>query len=338
MAKYRAMQTSGPGRDFELVEREIPTPEGDDILIKVEACGICHSDQYCREGMWPGLQFPRVPGHEVIGRVEKAGPGVTMWKPGQRVGVGWHAGHCFTCDACRHGDFINCANGVITGLGRDGGYAEYMTASQHAAALVPDELDSYEAAPLLCAGITVYNALRNSKARAGDTVAIQGIGGLGHLAVQFSRRMGFRTVALSHGESKRKLALELGAHHYIDTSSDKAVEELQKLGGAKVILATAPYSDAMSAVFDGLGRNGEMIVVGASPDPIKVSPFQLLPNRKSLRGWASGSAMDSEETLNFSGLAGVHTQVEKYPLEKANEAYERMITNKARFRVVLEMN
>ena len=338
MATYRAMQIPAAGKDFELVSREIPSPGGEDILIKVEACGICHSDQFAREGWWPGITYPRVPGHEVVGRVEKVGPDASMWKPGQRVGVGWHGGHCFTCDACRHGDFVNCAQGRVTGISRDGGYAEYMTASQHAAALVPDELDSYEAAPLLCAGITVYNAMRNSGARAGDTVAVQGIGGLGHLALQFARRMGFRTVALSHGDSKRKLAMELGAHHYIDTSDGKAAEELQKLGGARLILATAPVSEAISAVFDGLGRNGELLVVAGATDPIQVSPIQLIPGRRGVRGWPSGSAMDSEETLNFSGLSGVRTRIEKFPLEKANEAYAHMLANKARFRVVLEMS
>ena len=338
MPKMKAMQVTKGGRKFELVERPIPKPGPGQVLISVAACGICHSDMFVREGHWPGIQYPRVPGHEVVGRVKELGEGVTLWKKGQRVGAGWHGGHCFTCESCRRGDFINCSNALITGLTHDGGYAEYMLASQHALALVPAELDSAEAAPLLCAGITTYNSLRHSGARPGDLVAVQGIGGLGHLGVQFASKMGFRTVALSHGKSKKKLALELGARHYIDTSASDPVAELQKLGGAQVILATAPNSKAISSVINGLGIDGRVVVVGAAMEPIEVSPTQLIPGRRSLGGWPSGSAKDSEDTLNFSALTGVHSRIETFPLEKAEEAYQRMLSNKARFRVVLKIS
>jgi len=335
MATYRAVQLSRPKGDFELVTREVPAPAAGEVLIRVEACGICHSDIFIREGLWPGIQYPRVPGHEVVGRIEKTGAGVTAWKPGQRVGAGWHAGHCFVCDPCRRGDFISCVAGAITGITRDGGYAEYMTASQHAIALVPDELDSLEAAPLLCAGITTFNALRNSGARAGDLVAILGVGGLGHLGVQFAAKMGFDTVAVSAGAGKERLARELGARHFIDTEKSDPAKELQKLGGARVILATAPNSKAITALVNGLGVNGHLVVVGASMEPIEVSPIQLIPGRRAVSGWPSGHARDSEDTLNFSALAGVRARIETYPLEQAAEAYERAMSNKARFRVVL---
>ena len=317
MPKMKAAQVAKAGRKFELVERPIPKPGPGQVLISVEACGICHSDMFVREGHWPGIQFPRVPGHEVVGRVKELGEGVALWKKGQRVGAGWHGGHCFTCEPCRRGDFINCRNGLITGLTQDGGYAEYMVASQHALALVPAELDSAEAAPLLCAGITTYNSLRNSGARGGDLVAVQGIGGLGHLGIQFASKMGFRTVALSHGKSKKKLALELGAKHFIDTSASDPVAELQKLGGARVILATAPNSKAISSVINGLGIDGRVVVVGAAMEPIEVSPIQLIPGRRSIGGWPSGNAKDSEDTLNFSALTGVRTRIEIFPLAKA---------------------
>jgi len=334
----KAIQVSKAGGDFELVEREIPEPGEHEVRINVETCGICHSDAFIKEGLFPGIEYPRIPGHEIIGRVDKVGDEVTQWKKGQRVGIGWHGGHCFECEACRNGDFINCENAKITGISFDGGYAEYMIAPQEAIAHIPDELDSAEAAPLLCAGITTYNALRNTVARPGDLVAIQGIGGLGHLAVQFAHEMGFETVALSRGIDKKNMAHDLGAKHYIDTKSEDAAEKLQQMGGAKVILATAPNSKAITSVIGGLGRGGQLMVVAASGEPIEVSPMMLIGGRKSISGWPSGHAKESEETLNFSALNNTMPMIETYPLEKASEAYERMITNKARFRVVLTMD
>lgn len=331
----KAVQISKPGGNFEVVERPTPEPQRGQVRIKVEACGICHSDALVKEGHWPGLQYPRVPGHEIAGRIDKVGPDVTQWNPGQRVGVGWHGGHCFVCDPCRRGDFINCKVEKITAIDFDGGYAEYMIAPAEAVALMPDDLPSDEAAPLLCAGITVFNALRNSGARAGDLVAVQGIGGLGHLGVQYARQMGFHTVAIGRGGDKQPLAKKLGAHQYIDTSTADPVEALQKMGGARIILATAPDSKAMSAVFNGLSARGTLIVVGAGFDPLSVTPIQLIQGSKTLRGWASGTARDSQDTLEFSAFSGVRPMIERYPLEKAADAYQQMITGKARFRVVL---
>lgn len=331
------MQVLEPGSDFELVEKDIPTPSENEVLIKVQACGICHSDAFVKDGLMPGIEYPRVPGHEVIGTIEQQGDNVSNWKKGQRVGVGWHGGHCYQCEACRNGDFINCENGQVTGIHFDGGYAEYLTAPESALADIPDSLDSAEAAPLLCAGITTFNALRNSNLEPGDIVAVQGIGGLGHLGVQYANKFGCKVVALSRGPEKKELALKLGAHKYIDTEATDPAEELQKLGGADVLLATAPNSKAISSVIDGLGRNGQLIVVAATNDPIEVSPFQLIMGRKSISGWPSGDAKDSEETLNFSALTDVTPEIETFPLEQANEAYARMINNEARFRVVLEM-
>jgi len=332
------MQISEPGADFELVEKEIPSPADNEVLIKVQACGICHSDAFVKDGLMPGIEYPRVPGHEVIGTIEKAGSNVSQWKEGQRVGVGWHGGHCYECEACRNGDFINCENAEVTGIHFDGGYAEYLTAPQSALADIPEELDSAEAAPLLCAGITTFNALRNSDLKPGDLVAVQGIGGLGHLGVQYANKFGCEVVALSRGPEKKELAQELGAHHYIDTEAQNAVEKLQEMGGADVILATAPSSEAITSVVDGLGRNGQLMIVGATSDPVEVSPFQLIMGRKSVSGWPSGDAKDSEETLDFSALQNITPKIETFPLEKANEAYDRMINNEARFRVVLEMD
>ncbi|HYW33807.1 MAG TPA: alcohol dehydrogenase [Balneolaceae bacterium] len=334
MATMKTMQITEPGADFELAEKEIPTPAENEVLIKVEACGICHSDAFVKEGVMP-IDYPRVPGHEVIGTVEGAGANVSLWEEGQRVGVGWHGGHCFECDACRRGDFINCENAQITGIDFDGGYAEYLTAPAQAVADVPESLSSEEAAPLLCAGITTFNALRNSNVGPGDLVAVQGIGGLGHLAVQYANKFGCEVVALSRGTDKKELAEELGAHHFIDAETGDAAEELQALGGADVILCTAPNSEAMSAVVDGLATEGRMMIVGASAEPIEVSPMQLIMGRKSIQGWPSGDANDSEDTLNFSALQNITPEIETYPLEKANEAYARMINNEARFRVVL---
>ena len=333
----KAVQISKAGGNFEVVERPKPDPGRGQVRIKVEACGICHSDVLVKEGLWPGLQYPRVPGHEVAGRVDAVGADVSLWKPGQRVGVGWHGGHCFICDACRRGDFILCQNQKITALHFDGGYAEYMIAPQEAVAAMPDDLPADEAAPLLCAGITVFNPLRNSGARSGELVAVQGIGGLGHLGIQYARQMGFRTVAIGRGADKEALAKKLGAHAYLDTNQGPPAEALQKMGGARVILATAPDSKSMSALVDGLGGNGTLLVLGTGPDPLTVTPMQLIFRKKSIKGWPSGTAKDSEDTLQFSSLSGVRPMIERYPLEKAAEAYEQMISGRARFRVVLTM-
>jgi len=333
----KAVQVSKPGGNFEIVERDIPDPGRTQVRIKVEACGVCHSDVLTKEGLWPGLQYPRVPGHEIAGRIDALGADVTNWKAGQRVGVGWHGGHDFTCNACRRGDFSNCQNEKITGVSHDGGYAEYMIAPAESVAAIPEELSAPEAAPLLCAGITVFNALRNSGARVGDLVAVQGIGGLGHLGIQYARHMGFRTFAIGRGKDTEQLARKLGAAHYVDTEAGNPAAALQQLGGARVILATAPDSKAMSALVNGLSANGELLVVGASGDPIAVTPIQLITGRKALQGWASGTAMDSEDTLQFSALSGVRPMIEKYPLEKVAEAYDQMMSGRARFRAVLIM-
>jgi D-arabinose 1-dehydrogenase-like Zn-dependent alcohol dehydrogenase len=333
----KAVQISKPGGNFEVVERPIPQPARGQVRIKVEACGICHSDALVKHGLWPGIQYPRVPGHEIAGRIDAVGPDVTLWKPGQRVGVGWHGGHCFECERCRSGDFINCKFEKITAIHFDGGYAEYMIAPDEAVALMPDDLPADEAAPLLCAGITVYNALRNSGARAGDLVAIQGIGGLGHLGIQYARQMGLHTIAIGRGGDKQALAKKLGAHTYIDTSAGSPAQSLQKLGGAHVILATAPDSKSMSALVDGLTPNGTLMIIGAGSESLTVTPLQLIGGRASIRGWASGTAKDSQDTLAFSALSGVRPMIERYPLEKAAEAYDQMISGRARFRAVLTM-
>jgi D-arabinose 1-dehydrogenase-like Zn-dependent alcohol dehydrogenase len=337
MSKMKAVQVSKPGGNFELVERTIPEPDRNQVRIKVEACGICHSDALVKEGHWPGLEYPRVPGHEIAGRIDALGAGVANWKPGQRVGVGWHGGHCFVCNPCRRGDFINCQNEKITGISHDGGYAEYVVTPAEAVAAIPDDLPSAEAGPLLCAGITVFNALRNAGARAGDLVAVQGIGGLGHLGIQYARQMGFRTFAIGRGKDKEALARKLGAAHYVDTAAGDPADALQKFGGANVILATAPDSKAISALVNGLSPNGTLVVVGASFEPITVSPIQLISGRKSIQGWASGTAKDSEDTMQFSALSGVRPMIEKFPLDKAAEGYEQMISGRARFRAVLTM-
>jgi D-arabinose 1-dehydrogenase-like Zn-dependent alcohol dehydrogenase len=331
----KAVQVSKAGGNFELVERNIPEPGRAQVRIKVEACGICRSDALVKEGHFPGLQYPRVPGHEIAGRIDALGADVTNWTPGQRVGVGWHGGHCFTCDACRRGDFVNCENEKITAISHDGGYAEYMVSPAEAVAAIPEELPAAEAAPLLCAGITVFNALRNSGARAGDLVAVQGIGGLGHLGIQYARQMGFRTFAIGRGKDKEALARKLGAAHYVDTATGDPASELQKFGGASVILATAPDSRSISHLVNGLASNGVLVVVGAGVEPITATPLQLIVGRKSLRGWASGTGKDSEDAMQFSVLSGVRPMIEKFPLEKAAEAYDQMISGRARFRAVL---
>lgn len=334
----RAAQISQAGGNFELVDRDIPTPQDNEVLIKVQACGICHSDMFVKEGAFPGIEYPRIPGHEVIGTIEQVGERVNRWQKGQRVGVGWHGGHCFECDPCRRGDFINCEQAKITGISYDGGYAEYMTAPANAIALVPDDLDSVEAAPLLCAGITTYNALRHTNARPGDVVAVQGIGGLGHLGVQYAKKMGFVTVAISGSDSKKDLAHELGADHFIAASDQDPAEALQKLGGAKVILATAPNSEVISPLVGGLAIDGELLVVAATNEPMEITPFSLIAARKLVSGWPSGTAIDSEDTLKFSARSGAMPMVETYPLDQVTDAYEQMINNKAKFRVVLTMN
>jgi D-arabinose 1-dehydrogenase-like Zn-dependent alcohol dehydrogenase len=331
----KAVQISKPKGNFEIVERPVPQPGRGQVRIKVEACGICHSDALVKEGLWPGLQYPRVPGHEIAGRIDAVGADVTQWKPSQRVGVGWHGGHCFQCDPCRRGDFVLCQFEKITAISFDGGYAEYMVAPAEAVALMPDDLPAAEAAPLMCAGITVFNSLRNSGARAGDLVAVQGIGGLGHLGIQYARQMGFRTIAIGRGKDKQPLAQKLGAHEYVDTSAGAPAEALQKFGGAKVILATAPDSKSISALVDGLAGGGKLLVVGAGFESLTVTPLQLIGGRKAIQGWPSGTAKDSEETLRFSALSGVRPMIERYPLEKAAEAYDQMISGRARFRVVL---
>jgi len=337
MAKMRVAQVAKAGGDFEIVEREIPQPGPGQVRIRVQACGVCHSDVLIKEGGWPGLEYPRVPGHEVAGVIDESGAGVTQWRKGQRVGVGWHGGQDGSCLACRRGDFANCANLKITGLSYDGGYQEYMLAPVEAVARMPESLDAAEAAPLMCAGITTFNALRHSGALPSDLVAVQGIGGLGHLGIQFAQKFSYQVAAIGRGPENAALAKKLGASVYIDSVATNAAAELQKLGGARVILATAPSSKAMSSLIDGLGVNGKMMVVGATTDPIEVTPVQLIFGMRSIQGWASGIPTDSEDTLRFAELTGVRPMIEKYPLAKAGEAYARMMSGKAEFRVVLTM-
>jgi D-arabinose 1-dehydrogenase-like Zn-dependent alcohol dehydrogenase len=337
MPKMKVAVVPKPGADFELLERDVPSPGQGQVRIKVQACGICFSDHIVKDNLLPGITYPRSPGHEVAGIIDEVGPQVTAWKKGQHVGVGWHGGHDFICLQCRRGDFVNCVHEKITGLHYDGGYAEYMIAPWEAVASMPDSLDPVEAAPLLCAGITTFNALRHSGAQPGDTVAILGIGGLGHLGVQFANKCGYRVVAISRGKDSEALAKKLGAHVYIDSAASDAVAELQKLGGARVILATAPSGKAMTGLIDGLGANGTMMVIGAGSDPIEAQTAKLIFGNKSLQGWASGIATDSEDTLRFAEYTGVRAMIEKFPLDKVNEAYNRMTSGKAQFRVVLTM-
>jgi alcohol dehydrogenase, propanol-preferring len=335
MAKMmRAVQVSRGGGPFELVERELPDVGPGQVRIQVEACGICHSDALVKGGAYPGLSLPRIPGHEIAGRIDKVGNAVTEWKKGDRVGVGWHGGHCFVCTACRKGLFINCEKAQVTGISYDGGYAEYVVVPHEAVARLPEKLEATEAAPLLCAGVTTYNALRNSGARPGDTVAVQGIGGLGHLGIQYASKMGFRTVAVSRGADKAHLAQELGAHEYVDTDKVPAAEALRRLGGADLVLATAPNSEAIASTADGLKPRGKLLIVAASFEPLKLSALGLLSG-KSVAGWPSGSAFDSQETVEFSVLTGVRPRVEVFKLEQAEQAFARMMENRVRFRAVL---
>jgi D-arabinose 1-dehydrogenase-like Zn-dependent alcohol dehydrogenase len=335
MARMRVVQVAAPGAPFELVERELPSPGNGEVRIRVQACGVCHSDSFTKEGSFPGIRYPIVPGHEIAGRIDAVGPGAEPWRAGQRVGVGWYGGHCGRCDRCRRGDFITCREGRIPGITFDGGYADYMIAPAQALARIPDELAAESAAPLLCAGITTFNALRNSGARAGDLVAVLGIGGLGHLALQFASRMGFDTVAIARGKDKERLARTLGARRYLDSQADDVAAELSARGGARVILATVTSAKAMTAVIDGLAVDGKLLVIGAAPEPIEVSPLQLIGRRASIQGWPSGVAADSEETLSFSAFSEVRPMVETFPLEQAAAAYDRMMSGAARFRVVL---
>jgi D-arabinose 1-dehydrogenase-like Zn-dependent alcohol dehydrogenase len=336
-ATMKAAQVPQPKAPFGIVEREIPIPGFQEVRIKVQACGVCHSDAFTKEGLWPGIQYPRIPGHEVAGIVDDVGDGVSEWKKGQRVGVGWHGGHDGTCRECRKGDFRNCRNLQIPGISYDGGYQEYMVAPTSALVPLPDVLSDVDAAPLLCAGITTYNALRHSGALPGDLVAVLGIGGLGHLGIQFAHKFGYKVAAIGRGAEDGAAAKELGASVYIDSKATNAAQTLQKLGGAAVILATAPSSKAMSALIDGLGPNGKLMVIGVESEPIEVTPVQLISGSRSLQGWASGTAADIEDTLAFAELTGVRALTESYPLEKAEEAYARMMSGKAHFRVVLTM-
>ena len=336
METMRVMQVGRAGGPFERIERPIPEPGRGTVRIRVQACGICHSDSLTKEGHLPGIQYPRVPGHEVAGVIDAVGPDVAEWQAGQRVGVGWNGGYCGHCGPCRRGDFFACVTHQVTGITYDGGYAEFMVAPASAVALIPDDLPAIEAAPLMCAGLTTFNALRNSGARAGDVVAVLGLGGLGHLALQYATRMGFRTVGIARGKDKAPLANKLGASIYVDSDAQDPAAELQKLGGAKVILATATSGDAMSAAQGGLAVNGVFLIVGAAPT-MQISPVFLLSGCRTVKGWYSGTSIDSQDTLAFSARTGVRSMNEIYPLERAAEAYERMMSGKARFRVVLDI-
>ena len=338
MSKMRVAQVTRPNGPLEIVEREISDPGVGSVRIKIEACGVCHSDSFTKEGTWPGIQYPRVPGHEIAGVIDAMGIGVVGCTLGQRVGVGWHGGHCGYCDSCRRGDFVTCQIALqVPGIAYNGGYAEYMNAPAGALALIPEELSAVEAGPLMCAGITTFNSLRSSGARPGDLVAVLGVGGLGHLGIQFAAKMGFKTVAIARGKDKEPLVRKLGAQHYIDNQTQDAAAELVKLGGAKVILATVTSGKAMSAVLGGLAVNGKLIVIGASDEPLEVNGNLMLMGRRSIMGWPSGTSIDSQDTLAFSVLTGVRAMSEVFPLERAAEAYEHMMSGKARFRAVLTM-
>lgn len=336
MSKMRAVQVTRPNGPLEIVEREIPEPAAGSVRIKIEACGVCHSDVFTKEGKWPGIQYPRVPGHEIAGIIDAIGTGVAGWKPGQRVGVGWHGGHCGYCDSCRRGDFVACQIAPqIPGIAYDGGYAEYVIAPAGTLATIPEGLPAVDAGPLMCAGVTTFNSLRNSSARPGDLVAVLGVGGLGHLGIQFAAKMGFRTAAIARGQDKQPLARKLGASSYIDSKAQDPAAELLKLGGARVVVATVTSGKAMSAVLGGLGVNGKLIILGAADEPLEVNGGLLIAGRRSIMGWPSGSSIDSQDTLSFSMLTGVRPMTEVFPLERAADAYDHMVSGKARFRAVL---
>lgn len=336
MSTMRVVQVPRPNGPFELVNRKIPEPGNGFVRVKVEACGVCHSDAMTKTGAWPGIQYPRVPGHEVAGIIDAVGAGVAGWTRGQRVGIGWYGGHCGHCDSCRRGDFVTCQIAAqVSGITYDGGYAEYMIAPAQALALIPDGLSAVDAGPLMCAGVTTFNSIRNSGARPGDLVAVLGVGGLGHLGIQFAAKMGFKTVAIARGKDKESLARKLGAWRYIDSQAQDPAAELVKLGGAKVILATVTSGKAMSAVLGGLGVNGKLVILGAAAEPLEVSALLLIGGRRSVVGWPSGTSIDSQDTLAFSALSGVRAMTEVFPLERAAEAYEHMMSGKARFRAVL---
>jgi D-arabinose 1-dehydrogenase-like Zn-dependent alcohol dehydrogenase len=336
IAYMRSVQVSKPKGPLEIVEKDIPEPGDRQVRIKVQACGICHSDSFTKEGLFPGIQYPRVPGHEIAGVIDEVGKEVSQWQPKQRVAVGWHGGHCGHCESCRRGDFVTCKYAQVPGISYDGGYADYMIAPMEALASIPEQLSVIEAAPLMCAGITTYNALRNSGARVGDTVAIFGMGGLGHLGIQFAAKMGFNTVAIGRARDKEEeLMKNLGARQYIDSRSENAVEELNKLGGAKVILATVPSGKAMTEILGGLAVNGKLVVIGASDEPIQVPTSLMIMGRRTLIGWPSGTSIDSQDTLSFSVVSGVRSMNEEFPLERAAEAYDHMMSGKAKYRCVL---
>ena len=333
----KAAQISKPGADFEFVEREIPKPSAGQVRIRVQACGVCHSDALTKEGSWPGIQYPRVPGHEVVGIIDEVGAGVSEWKKGQRAGVGWHGGHDGTCRACRRGDFRNCRQLKVPGISYDGGYEPFMVAPAEALVALSDHLGDAEAAPLLCAGVTTFGALRHSGALPGDLVAVQGIGGLGHLGIQFANKFGYKVAAVGRGPKNAALAKKLGASLYIDSASTKPAEALQELGGAQIIMATAPSSKAMSELIGGLGPNGKLIAIGVTSDPMEVAPVQLIVGNKDVQGWAAGPPAEAEDAVSFAELTGVRPMIETFPLEKAGEAYARMMSGKVEFRAVLTM-
>lgn len=334
--EMRAVQVPEAGGDFEVVERAVPSPAAEEVRVSIDACGVCHSDAFLKNGEWPGVEYPRVPGHEIVGRIDAVGERVDEWDEDDRVGIGWHGGHCFTCEPCRRGKFINCENGQVTGFDHNGGYAEYLTAPQETLAHVPEDLDAASAAPLMCAGVTTYNALRNSDATTGDLVAIQGIGGLGHLGLQYAHAAGFETVAVSRGTEKRDLAFDLGADHYVDSEASDPGAALSELGGAQLILGTAPNASAMESITDGLGVDGQLFAVGIPDEPLDVPVQPLVQGRRSVAGWPSGDARDSQDTLEFSALRDIESMIETYSLADASEAYERMMESEARFRAVIE--
>jgi D-arabinose 1-dehydrogenase-like Zn-dependent alcohol dehydrogenase len=333
----KKVRVKSAGGNFELIEERMRDPDAGCVRVKVQACGICHSDVLTKEGSWPGIVYPRSPGHEIAGVIDALGEGTDPWKVGDRVGIGWHGGHCGRCESCRRGDFMTCVKLQIPGISYDGGYSEFVLAPIESLARIPGELTSEEAAPLMCAGVTTFNALRNSGARPGDLVAVQGIGGLGHLGVQFANKFGFETVAIGRGGDKRSLALKLGARTYIDTTSQDVSRQLLALGGARVILATAPDGKAMGMLIDGLRTDGRLVIVGASSDPFAVSSLQLILARKSIAGWPCGTSIDSEDTLKFAAATGVRAMIEVFPLERASEGYELMMSGKVRFRSVLKI-